>query len=81
MCKDYVLCESWLALAAWNKSVAIPAFLPHILMSKIQKEKKRRNKRRAQVKNAAKRQRLPNQQQAKQHYTPLVKPIRVLKAE
>lgn len=33
------------------------------------------------MKNAVKRQRLPNQQQAKQCYTPLVKTIRMLKAE
>lgn len=26
LCKDYVLCESWLALAGWNKSVAVTAF-------------------------------------------------------
>lgn len=33
------------------------------------------------MKNAVKRQRLPDQQQAKQCYTPLVKTIRMLKAE
>lgn len=33
------------------------------------------------MKNAAKRQRLPNQQQAKQHCTPLIKALRMLKVE
>lgn len=33
------------------------------------------------MKNAAERQRLPNQQQAKQHYTPLIKALRMLKVE
>lgn len=33
------------------------------------------------MKNAVKRQRLPNQQQAKQHYTPLIKALTMLKVE
>lgn len=33
------------------------------------------------MKNAVKRQRLPNQQQAKQHYTSLIKALRMLKVE
>lgn len=74
------LCSLWkLVSISWlEQECCSNSLLPHILMSKIQKEK---NKRRAYMKNAVKRQRLPNQQQAKQYYTVLVKSIRTFKGE